>query len=135
VDARSDAAHPGEGLSRARFLRGGAVLAGAAALGATWRPDMAVADGGADPRPIPGGFDADFQFVPSDPLGHAYFPVLGLDLSTVTDFRGVVAATEVQGETVGTDGSEYWFDADMRLMEGEYVAVDGRLRRGAFAFV
>jgi len=66
---------------------------------------------------------------------HAYFPAIGNDLATIADFRGVVAATEVQGSAVGSDGSEYWFDADMRFMEGSYVAVDGRLRDAAFAFV
>jgi hypothetical protein len=124
-------------LTRGRFLACGAALTGAIASDALSQPRAVGAAGVGDrqPRPIPGGFDADFNFVPSDPLAHAYFPVIGLDLSTITDFRGVVAATEVQGTAVGTDGSSYWFDADMRLMEGEYVAMDGHLRRGAFAFV
>ena len=122
-------------MSRASFLKGGATLAGVVAFDSVFGALPAFADGGSDPRPIPGGFDADFNFVTENPLAHAFFPVIGLDLSTITDFRGTVAATEVQGTTRGSDGSSLWFDADMRFMQGEYIALDGRRRAHSFAFV
>ena len=122
-------------LTRSAFLKGGAALAGALALDSVWNAQPAAAHGTSDPRPIPGGFDANFNFVTHDPLAHAFFPVVGLDLSTITDFHGTVAATEVQGTARGSDGSRLWFDADMRLMQGRYIALDGRLRQRSFAFI
>jgi hypothetical protein len=124
-------------ISRSSFLKAGAALAGAMALDSVW-PKAAVAHAkgrNADPRPIPGGFDANFAFVTHDPIAHAFFPVVGLDLSTITDFKGSVAATEVRGTAHGSDGSTWWFDADMRFMQGRYVAIDGRLRERSFAFI
>ncbi len=88
------------------------------------------------PRPVPGGFNNDFDgFVPSNPSIHAFAPAVGLDLSTITDFKGVVAACELQGGAHGSDGSEYWFDADMRFMQGTYIDLHGRRREHAFGFV
>jgi hypothetical protein len=122
-------------LTRAAFLKGGVALAGALAIDNVWNAQSAAAHGASDPRPIPGGFDANFNFVTHDPLAHAFFPVVGLDMSTITDFRGTVAGTEVQGTAHGSDGSRWWFDADMRFMQGHYVAIDGRLRERSFAFI
>jgi hypothetical protein len=49
--------------------------------------------------------------------------------------NGTVAAAEIRGLAVGSDDSQYSFDADMRFMEGTFVDTASRLRRGAFAFV
>jgi hypothetical protein len=63
----------------------------------------------------------------------------GLDASTITDFNGFVGVADVQG--TGTahypDGSQevLLYDTDMRFMKGTYVARDGHVHNGAFAFV
>ncbi len=62
-------------------------------------------------------------------------PAVGFEMSTITDFNGVVGAAEIQGAAKGSDGTTYSFDADMRFMQGLYVGTDGRLRRGSFGFV
>ena len=64
----------------------------------------------------------------------AFFPQLGNELSTITDFNGVVGAAEVQGTATGA-GTTYDFDVDMRFMKGRYITVDGKLHDAAFAFV
>jgi hypothetical protein len=87
------------------------------------------------PNPIPGGFDEEFNLVPSDPFIHVLPPAPGLEMATITDFNGTVAAAEIRGAAVGSDDSEYGFDADMRFMQGTFVDTAKRLRRGAFAFV
>ena len=88
-----------------------------------------------EPRPIPGGFDATFTPVPADPLIHVLPPAVGFEMSTITDFNGVVGAAEIRGSATGSDGSAYSFDADMRFMHGRFIATDGRLRDRAFAFI
>ena len=51
-----------------------------------------------DPRPIPGGFDGNFNPVSSNPLIHVLPPSVGAEMSTITDFDGViVGAAEMQG--------------------------------------
>jgi len=129
-------------LSRDRLLRRGAAVAGGAVGLGLLEPATAVAHGHGhhhrgdpSPRPIPGGVDANFTPVPVDPVWHFGFPAIGFEMATITDFHGAIAAGEVQGLAHGSDGSEWWFDCDMRFMEGRYVAVDGRLRDAAFGFV
>jgi hypothetical protein len=90
---------------------------------------------GRDPRPIPGGFDKDFNFVTHDPFIHILPPEVGFEISTITDLRGVVAAAEIQGKAHGSDGTERTFDADMRFMRGRYIAMDGMARDATFAFL
>ena len=72
--------------------------------------------------------------MPSNPFIHVLPPTVGFDMSTITDFAGVVAAAEIRGR-LGSDGSTYTFDADMRFMKGRYVATDGRQREASFGFV
>ena len=105
---------------------GGLSLLDAGPAFASWR---------AQPKPIPGGFDENFNIVPSDPFIHVLPPAVGFEMSTITDFRGVIAAAEIQGRARGSDGSTYTFDADMRFMHGVYVARDGKRRHGTFGFV
>ena len=88
-----------------------------------------------DPKPIPGGFAADFSVVPSDPLIHVMPPFLPFEMSTIGDFSGAVGAADVQGTAHGSDATDYFFDADMRFMTGTYVDVDGNVRHGSFAFI
>ena len=136
-------------VTRKELLRLGAALFGGAAVAGMVGSPAVHAGGGGDgqgdgsdrrqvgpPRPVPGGFNDNFDgFVPSDPSVHAFAPAVGLDLSTITDFKGVVAACEMQGDAHGSDGTKYWFDADMRFMQGTYIDLHGRRREHAFGFV
>jgi hypothetical protein len=125
-----------EGISRAQFLRRGVVAAGAVAAGiGLLRPNGAAAANPAEPLPIPGGFDENFNIVPSDPFIHVLPPTIGFEMATITDFDGVIAAAEIQGTAQGSDGTEYTFDTDMRFMRGRYIGTDGLLRTASFGFV
>ena len=131
---------PTRRLSRDRLLRRGAAVAGGAVGLGLLEPAAAAAHGhhhhgDPSPRPIPGGVDENFTPAPVDPVWHFGFPAIGFEMATITDFHGVIAAGEVQGAAHGSDGSEWWFDSDLRFMEGRYIAVDGRLRVAAFGFV
>jgi hypothetical protein len=124
----------------ARMSRGQALRRSAAAVGAVGAVGLvdaapALAWWGAQPRPIPGGFDENFNLVPKNPFIHVLPPALGFEMSTITDFRGTIAAGETQGTARGSDGSTYAFDTDMRFMRGTYIGRDGRRRRGSFGFV
>jgi hypothetical protein len=56
-------------------------------------------------------------------------------MSTITDFNGDVAASEIRGTAHGSDGSTWEFDTDMRFMRGVYIDTAGRVREGAFGFI
>jgi hypothetical protein len=126
--------HP---LPRRRLLRS-AAAASALALGARlWSPAIdALAAGGDEALPIPGGND----FLEDGHFVHVFVPAFGSEPSTVNHFNGFVAAAEIQGTGTGTDTAtgkttRYYYDADMRFMDGEYIGADGRVRHGTFAFV
>jgi hypothetical protein len=129
-------------VTRIQLLRRGALAAGGAGLGLLEAP-VALAHGDGHhhdqgdpaPRPIPGGFDETFTPVPANPFIHVLPPAIGFEMSTITDFNGVIAAGEIQGLAKGTDGSTLGFDCDMRFMEGVYRGMDGRIREGSFGFI
>ncbi len=97
------------------------------------------------PNPIPGGVE--------DPLAgfiHFYLPGpegsitpiiglggMGLDVepSTMTDFYGYTAFAVVAGEAKGSDGADYPFEADIRVMDGVYFDDSGTKREGVYAFL
>ena len=135
VAGRTLATAPRPGITRRQALERGAFAAGAVGGLGVWNAVPALAGGGSQPRPIPGGFDESFNLVPKDPFIHVLPPAFGIEPSTITDFHGVIAAGEVQGRARGSDGSRYSFDCDMRFMRGEYVGMDGRRRIGSFGFV
>ena len=58
------------------------------------------------------------------------------DPSLITDFNGFIGSAEWGGGT-GTDqtGTTLYWAADLRFMDGEYIALDGHHRHGAFVFV
>ena len=90
----------------------------------------------AAPKPIPGGLlIPSFHTTPTNPAVHVLAPAIGSEMSTITDFNGTVAATEIQGTATGSDDSSWYFDADMRFMDGEYVGEDGKHHHGTFGFV
>jgi hypothetical protein len=124
-------------LSRRQVLVRGAAAAGGLAGFGLVEPALAFARGHGDPSPIPGGLDENFTPVPSDPFIHVLAPGLGpqLEMATITDFNGVVGASEIRGTAHGSDGSVWEFDTDMRFMQGTYVDQDGRVRDGSFGFV
>lgn len=77
----------------------------------------------------------DFTPVTSDPFVHVLSPSVGSEMSTITDFNGVIGASETQGTAHGSDGTTYSFDCDMRFMRGVYVGLDRRLHNGSFGFI
>jgi hypothetical protein len=127
-------------ITRGQFLRRGVVAAGAVAAyglvgaGPAWATHGGRPKPFGEPRPIPGGL-TQLHPVPANPFIHALPPAVGFDMSTITDFKGFVAGAEVQGTATGSDGSSYWFDADMRIIDGVYVDLSGRVREHAFGFV
>jgi hypothetical protein len=131
-------------LSRRDFVRtaaGASALAVAASMAwpaAAFAESESESESGhnASPRPIPGGTDLEGLLgLPPGPLYHFFFPKFGEEASTVTDFNGSMAAAEIQGSGLDNKGTVLTYDADMRFMTGEYIAVDGRRRKGTFAFV
>ena len=124
-------------LSRGQFLRrGAATFGGLAGLGLA-DPLTALAKGMGTgmPNPISGGFDSNFQLVPSDPFIHVLPPGIGFEMSTITDFNGVVGGSEIRGTAHGSDGSLWEFDTDMRFMQGQYIDTAGRMQHGTFGFI
>ena len=125
-------------LSRRDFVRTAAGVSALAAGASIAWPAAALAASGPDatPKPIPGGTDLlALLGLPSGPKFHFFFPVFGQEAVTITDFNGSMAAAEIQGTGVDNAGTALTFDADMRFMSGEYVAVDGRHRQGTFGFI
>jgi hypothetical protein len=122
-------------VSRRQLLgRSAVALGGLAGLGLL-DPARALGQTAGAPRPIPGGFDQNFNIVPSDPFIHVLPPGIGFEMSSITDFNGVVGGSEIRGTARGSDGTAYDFDTDMRFMRGVYIGLDGRLRHGAFGFI
>jgi hypothetical protein len=136
-------------ISRRNLFKYGAATGSAAAIGATLPAAAAHAHGLPRvlpaPKPIPGGIQ-----IPDGPLLHVFLPgppevtlpftgaqLMGLDVepSVITDYRGFTALAYVAGTATGSDGRRYNLEADMRAMEGTYIAEDGSRRRGLFAFI
>jgi len=126
------------GYSRGQFLRRGAAAAGGIAGLGLLEPSLAFGRAAGDPSPIPGGFkftETGLDLVPAGPDIHVLPPGIGFEMSTITDFKGAVAGSEIRGTATGSDGSSYSFDTDMRFMQGTYIDRDGRLRTGSFGFI
>ena len=119
-------------LTRRGLLQTGAV---GLALAGVLDPATAVAKPRRGPRPIPGGFNQSLKPVPKNPFIHVLPPGIGSEMSTITDFHGIVAASEIRGTAHGSDGSSYDFDTDMRFMRGDYVGLDRRVHHGIFGFI
>jgi len=126
----------GSEFSRRQLLRRSAVaLGGLTGMGLV-DPSSVFGSTTVAPRPIPGGFRlSDFSFVPSGADFHFLLPGIGFEMSTITDFVGVVGGSETRGTAHGRDGSTYVFDCDMRFMQGLYVGLDGRQHVGSFGFI
>jgi hypothetical protein len=109
-------------------------LGGAASTGLVL-PVPTFARGPAAPRPIPGGFNQKFKMVPNNAAIHVLPPGIGFEMSTIGDFHGIVAGSEIRGTAHGSDGTTWDFDTDMRFMRGTYVGLDGRVHKGTFGFI
>jgi hypothetical protein len=130
--------HVHGGRTRRDFLRdvgvgGAGLVVGGTLLGAS--PASARAggqpEGTARPQPIPVGQPevAPFRvFLPSPP-GEGHEP------SVITDFKGDIGLCQVQGTGTDDGGTTWFFDADMRFMQGDYLTVEGNRRHGTFGFI
>lgn len=145
------AQHPRGTLSRRNLLKYSASAGAAATIGPTLPALTAPAHAHGlprvlpAPRPIPGGIQ-----IPGGPLIHVFvpgpedvtLPVSGLQLqgldvepSVITDRKGFTALAYLAGTATGSDGRRYLLEADMRAMQGSYVAADGTRRHGLFGFI
>jgi hypothetical protein len=122
-------------LSRRQLLHRGAVVLGGLAGARLFEPTLALGAAVAAPRPIPGGLDQSFMPVASNPLVHVLPPGIGFEMSTITDFNGVLGGSEIRGSAHDSDGVAYDFDTDLRFMRGVYVGLDGRKHHGTFGFI
>jgi hypothetical protein len=126
----------GSEFSRRQLLGRSAVALGGLTGVGLLDPSSVFATTTAAPRPIPGGFRLpDFTPVASDPDVHFFLPGITFEMSTITDFVGLVGGSETRGTAHGTDGSTHVFDCDMRFMQGLYVGLDGRQHIGSFGFI
>jgi hypothetical protein len=125
-------------LSRGQFLRTVAGATGLALTSDLWMPALARAHAtsGVLARPIPGG--GQFALPQSTELFHVFAPAPANELSTITDFKGVIAAAHVQGPATRTlsNGATttLYADYDLRFMQGRYIGVDGQCHHGTFSF-
>ena len=119
-------------LTRRGFLHGSAI--GLAGIGLR-DPALVFAKTHRGPRPIPGGFSKTFKPVPRNPFVHVLPPGITNEMATITDFNGIVAASEIRGTAHGSDGTTYDFDTDMRFMRGDYVGLDRKVHHGTFGFI
>jgi hypothetical protein len=127
-------------LSRRQMIAGTLGAAGAVAAAGLLKPVRAFAGTNPDPRPIPGGIIVAGQGwhvsgpAPMPPADTG--PVV--EMSTIYDFDGTIAAFTVQGTGTGRQGGvalPLAFDTDMRFMRGRYRGMDGRMYRGTFGFI
>jgi len=114
-------------LSRRAFIAGASAGIGGVALAGAGIPLLASAGTSGAPRPVPGTANIGGT--------HFHFNFFGNgDASTVFDFNGGIAAAHTVGAGKGPF-SDLTFDADMRIMVGEYIDLAGQHQNAAFGFV
>jgi hypothetical protein len=120
------------------------VLSSTALTLVLWGSPSRADEGGAAPKPIPGGIGRTAGA--PEGVGIHFFPpaILPdgtiLEPSTITDFNGVVAVANLKGTGEATDtrtGIKYpaSYEMDMRLIKGRYIGTDGVERNGVFGFI
>ncbi len=72
---------------------------------------------------------------PPDPRPVPRVPLEGTAVSTVDNFNGFVGTLGGQGTGVDAHGNALDWVADLSFMQGTYVARDGVIRQGTFAFI
>ncbi len=125
-------------ISRRQFVRTSAGAAGVALASRHVLRALAQSSGGTGPNPIPGG--THLPFLPDGDIVHIFLPGPGQEVSTITDFNGLVGLANVNGTGTGTDlttgaTTPLIFKSDNRFMKGVYVGEDGQTHRGTFAFI
>lgn len=133
-------------LSRRQMLGGAAGVAALAAASRLSLPGLASANAlvTAEPGPIPGGTMIDglgtfhffFPTSPNPAGSHDTIENGRGDPSLITDFRGSIGVGDWSGGT-GKDqhGTPLFWAADVRFMDGEFIALNGSRGRAAFAFL
>jgi hypothetical protein len=144
------------GISRRRFIHTAAAGATALAFGSGLSSRALARDDhiGHDeplpePKPIPGEVDlSELGLEPPYDFIHEFLPgpkgvvlpftkvVLeghNVEPSTITDFDGATALAYHVGKATGSDGKTYNLETDFRVMQGDYVSVEGTRRHGTFA--
>jgi hypothetical protein len=125
-------------LSRRQFFGAAAGATGAAVGAPLLLPRLALADeddkhpATSPPRPIPGGIQPGLPGNPT--LFHLFLPGHGAELSSITDFHGVIGVAALGGTGHDSGGSKP-FDVDVRFFKGLFVATDGKHHHGTFGFV
>lgn len=148
-------------VSRRQFFGASAGAAGVVLGSGLWTPTRSEEDLGRDarcpaPDPIPhtnkvppvcfGAFHfffpgpVDGSATPTDPEG--VHPA-GRDPSVIFNFDGVIGEADLNLTGTGTELTEkgegdcgrYSFHTDMRFMKGRFVATDGHVHKGTFAFI
>jgi hypothetical protein len=61
--------------------------------------------------------------------------VIGGEPSTITDFNGFIGGAHVEGTGTDNHGNTFFWDVDLRFMDGVFQGDDGRIHQGTFAFV
>jgi len=123
-------------LSRRNFMKAaGATMAAGLVLPSVARASSRALSPDTLPNAIPGGLD----LLGNGHIFHVYLPGTAPELSTITDFNGILGAADVigtwNGPVANPESLPLLFDADMRFMSGEYIGRDGRHHKGTFAFV
>ena len=127
-------------LSRRRFLQSAAVVVpGFAALSGCGGDSNGLIVSPGLVKPLPGGLQV---LGPGTETFHFFLPNSKAidEPSSITDFNGTVGLAAVDGTGIGRGpgagpSTPLLFDVDVRFMQGEYVAANGRHSQGAFAFV
>jgi len=137
-------------LTRRAAIQSAAGVAAGFAAGAA-RPQGAAAhehDHGrlpVPPEPIPGGIpisETDVIHVwppgPTDvtlPFTGGQLQGLDVEPTTIRDFNGFSAVAFHVGTAMGSDGTRYDLETDLRAFRGTYIDRAGRRRFGTFGFI
>ena len=118
-------------VSRRRFIKTAAGVTGAVLGAELYMPALTRADSpGGTPTPIPRGglgLPLDFRIFGFGP---------GAEPSSITDFKGFIGVTDVQGMATNMmTGERILVDTDMRFMDGVFIGTDGKMHQGTFGFI
>jgi hypothetical protein len=133
-------------MSRRRFTRqAGGTAAAVAAFSGLWGPAAAAEDEEdrrAKPVPIPGRSPAlGGQFHVFGPTPDGSLDPIDAEPSTITNLNGFVGLSYTSGTVRQTNTATGevlklpFVDSDMRFMKGVFRGTDGKMHRGAFAFI
>ena len=143
ANKKSETRLMGSSMTRRQFAgRAARAAMMGVALGAAWRPAMALHHGSSEPVPIPGGTPAlGGGFHVFGPTPDGSFDPIDAEPSTITDFNGFVGLAYLNGMVTRTNRATGEVrrlpsvGSDMRFMQGEYRGEDGKMHHGTFALV